>query len=104
MTGLWWSGFPLSGRDDFRAGGGDLAQGGVDVIGFDAGRRSAGGGDPCGAGEEVESAGVALAGFGEQIDGGAGEDFAIESGAGEVPVEVGGDFLAGQRGHALRRR
>jgi hypothetical protein len=48
-------------------------------------------------GQEVEGSRVAFAGFGEEIDGGGREDLAVESGAADVPVDAGGDLLAGQR-------
>src|SRR5690606_8006913 len=81
---------------DFYIGGGNLAQGGVDVVGFDGERVLAGGGKPGGLGQEAEGARVAFAGFGQQIDGRGSEDVAVESGAGDVPVEVGGDVFAWQ--------
>ena len=68
----------------------------MDVLGLDGERVAAGGGDPCGLGEQAEDAGIAFAGFGEQVGGGRVKDFALESGAGDVPVEVGGDVLAGE--------
>jgi hypothetical protein len=46
-------------------------------------------------GEKVESSQVAFTGFGEKINGGWGEDLAVESGACEMPVEVGCDILSG---------
>ena len=52
----------FSGVGDFRVGGGDLAQGAVDVIRMDGGGGTAGGGKPGGLGQEVERARVALAG------------------------------------------
>jgi len=83
--------------DDFHIGGGDLAQGGVDMVGFDGERVLAGGGEPGGLGQEAKGSRVAFAGFGQQIDSGGSEDVAVESGAGDVPVEVRGDVFAGQR-------
>ena len=88
----------MLGFGDFRVDGGNLAQCGVDVLGFDRGSGGTGGGDPCGLGQEVEDPGVALAGLGQQIDRGWREDVAIQAGAADMPVEVGGDVLAGQRG------
>jgi len=67
------------------------------VGGTDGGFPESRGGDPGGLGQEVEGSRVAFAGFGEEIDGGGREDLAVESGAADVPVDVGGDLLAGQR-------
>jgi len=83
----------FSGVLDFGVADGNLAQGAVDVAGFDVGGAGTSGGEPGGLGEEVEGSRVAFAGFGEEIDGGRGEDLAVESGAGEVPVEVGSDIV-----------
>ena len=41
-----------------------MGQGAVDVVRMDGGSTAAGGGKPGGLGEEVEGAGVALAGLG----------------------------------------
>ena len=86
----------FSSAGDFRAGGGDLAQGALDVGGTDGGFSESRGGDPGGLGQKVECSRVAFAGLGEEIDGGGSEDLAVESGAADVPVNVGGDLLAGQ--------
>ena len=86
----------ISGVGDFGAADRDLAQGGVDVGGFDVGCSGTSGCEPGGLGEEVEGSRVSFAGLGEEIDGGGGEDLAVESGEGDVPVEVGSDVLAGQ--------
>jgi fatty acid desaturase len=72
-----------------------LAQGGVDVLGSDFEGGGSGGVQPGGLGEEAEDAGVALAGFGEQVDGGGGENVAIQACTRDVPVEVRGDLFAG---------
>jgi len=65
-------------------------QGFVDVLGLDGERSAVGGVEPCGLGEQVGGSGV--------------EDIALESGTGDVPVEVAGDVLAGEfdepRSHA----
>lgn len=73
-----------------------MAQGAMDVIGMDGGGSAAGGGEPGGLGQKVEGAGVALAGFGKQVDGGGFDNVAFQSRAADLPVEVGGDVLAGQ--------
>jgi hypothetical protein len=83
---------------DFGVGGGDQTQGSVDVVGFDGERVLSGSAKPGGLGQEAKSAGVSLAGFGEQIDGGGSEDVTVGSGAGDVPLEVSGEGFARQRG------
>ena len=57
----------FSGGGGFRDGGGDLAKGAVDMIRMDGGGTTAGGTEPGGLGQEVESAWGALAGFGRHI-------------------------------------
>jgi hypothetical protein len=49
----------------------------VDVVGFDGERVLACGGNPSGLGQKAQGSGVAFAGFGQQIDGGGGEDVAV---------------------------
>ena len=90
----WWD----SGVGDVGGGGGDLAQGAMDVGGQDLGGGFARGGEPCGLGEEVECSGVSLAGLGEQVDGGGIEDVALQAGATDLPVEVCGDLVAFEGG------
>jgi len=68
----------------------------MDMICFDRGFTKSCGGEPCGLGQEIEGSWVALAGFGEQIGGGLGEDVAIQAGAAQMPAQVGSDVLAGQ--------
>jgi len=63
-----------SGIGAFRACGGDLGQRFVDVLGLDGERSAAGGVEP--------------GGLGEQVAGGWIEDFALEAGAGDVPVDL----------------
>ncbi len=40
------------------------------MVGLDGERTAAGGGNPCGSGEQAEDAGIAFAGFGEHVGGG----------------------------------
>ena len=73
-----------------------MAQRFVDMVGLDGERTAAGGGDPCGLGEQAEDAEIAFAGLGEHVGGGGVEDVAVEAGAGDVPVEVAGDVFERQ--------
>jgi len=88
----------VSGGGGIRDGGGDLAKGAVDVIRMDGGGTTPGGTEPGGLGQEVEGAWIALTGLGKQIDGCGLKDVAFQSGAADLPVEVWGDVVPGQRG------
>ena len=65
----------------------------MDVLGLDGERVAAGGGDPCGLGEQAEDAGIAFAGFGEQVGGGRVEDFALDTFGVGAAVVGDGDFV-----------